>query len=229
MALQGRGRQRVAARQAQEVPAQGSHVTARLPRSFYARPAVEVAPELLGRVLVRILPDGTRLAARLVETEAYEPGDPASHSFVRVTPRNAVMFGAPGHLYVYFTYGNHWMMNAVTRSEGEGSAVLLRAAEPMEGAERMAELRGRGVLSELCSGPGKLAQAFGIDRAHDGEDLVRGDGVWIERGKPVDRGGFEAGIRVGVSAGLDRKWRFWVRGDPFVSRGRPGPPTRKKP
>src|SRR5712691_12608784 len=151
----------------------------RLSRSFYRRPAVEVAPDLLGSVLVRVLPDGLRLAGRIVETEAYEPGDPASHAFRGKTQRNAVMFGPPGHLYVYFTYGNHWMMNTVTRSRGEGSAVLLRATEPIEGVDAMARHRGRDSIRDLCSGPGKLAQALAVDRRHDGADLVGGDTIWI--------------------------------------------------
>jgi len=202
-------------------------VTARrLPRSFFARPALEVAPDLLGRVLVRRLPDGVRLAGRIVEAEAYEPGDPASHGFRGPTPRNLVMFGEPGHLYVYFTYGNHWMLNAVTRGPGEGSAVLLRALEPLAGLDRMARHRGRAQPRDLCSGPGKLAQALAVDRSQNGADLVRGDEVWIEGGAPPPPDRIASGIRVGVNVGADSPWRFWVAGDPFVSRGRPGPTTR---
>ncbi len=191
---------------------------------FFERPAIEVAPELLGRVLVRRLPDGTRLAGRIVETEAYEPGDPASHGFRGPTPRNASMFGPPGRLYVYFTYGHHWMMNVVTRPRGQGSAVLLRALEPLEGLAAMASARGRDHVGDLCSGPGKLAQALGVDRSHDGEDLVRGAVIWLEAGDPVGAERIEAGGRVGVSVGVDDPWRFVVSGDPFVSRGRVGPP-----
>jgi DNA-3-methyladenine glycosylase len=204
---------------------------ARLPRAFYARPSVEVAPALLGQLLVRILPDGTRLAARIVEAEAYEPGDPASHAFRGPTPRNGVMFGEPGHLYVYFTYGHHWMLNAVTRRAGEGSAVLLRAAEPIEGGERMAQHRGRTAPLDLCSGPGKLAQALGADRALNGEDLVRGTAIWLERNAPVAEADVSSGIRVGVNVGFDRPWRYWVAGSAYVSRGRPGPtgPRRLTP
>ena len=198
----------------------------RLPRAFYARPAVDVAPDLLGRLLIRRLPDGARLVARIVEAEAYEPGDPASHGFRGPTPRNLVMFGEPGHLYVYFTYGNHWMLNAVARGPGEGSAVLLRAAEPLAGLDRMARHRGRAGPRDLCSGPGKLAQALAADRSLNGADLVRGREVWIEEGDALPRAAIATGIRVGVNVGADRPWRFWVAGDPFVSRGRPGPTTR---
>jgi DNA-3-methyladenine glycosylase len=183
-----------------------------------------VAPDLLGRTLVRRLADGTRLAGRIVEVEAYEPGDPASHGFRRQTPRNATMFGPPGRLYVYFTYGNHWMMNVVTRAAGEPSAVLLRAAEPLEGLDEMAERRGRTRAVDLCSGPGKLCQAFGVDRSHDGEDLVRGSVAWLEVGEPAAPSAVAAGVRVGITAGLEQDWRFFLAGDAFVSRGRPGPP-----
>lgn len=185
-----------------------------------------MAPELLGRTLVRRSPDGTRIAGRIVETEAYEPRDPASHAFRGMTARNAVMFGAAGHLYVYFTYGNHWMMNVVTRREMEGSAVLLRALEPLHGLGSMASVRGRDRTLDLCSGPGKLAQALAVDRTHDGADLVRGTEVWIEAGSPTPRSDVATSVRVGIRVGLEHRWRFFVSGDPFVSRGRPGPPTR---
>jgi DNA-3-methyladenine glycosylase len=193
----------------------------RLPRSFYARSALRVAPELLGRVLVRRLADGTRLAARLVETEAYLPDDPASHAFRGPTPRNEVMFGPPGRLYVYFTYGNHWMMNAVTGRVGEGTAVLLRAAEPLQGLEVMAGHRGRDHPRDLCSGPGKLAKAFGITGAQNGHDLVAGPDVYVLEGSPVARSHVSRTTRVGVTLGAERRWRFIVTGDPFVSRARP--------
>jgi DNA-3-methyladenine glycosylase len=193
----------------------------RLPRSFYARSALKVAPELLGRVLVRTLADGTRLAARIVETEAYLPDDPASHAFRGMTPRNEVMFGSPGRLYVYFTYGNHWMMNAVTGRAGEGTAVLLRAAEPLQGLEVMAAHRGRDNPRDLCSGPGKLAKAFGVAGAQNGQDLVRASDVNILEGQAVARSRVSRTTRVGVTLGAERRWRFIVTGNPFVSRGRP--------
>lgn len=199
-------------------------MTSRLPRSFYARPAIEVAPDLLGHVLVRRLPDGTRLAARLVEVEAYEPDDPGSHAFRGMTTRNEVMFGPPGHLYVYFTYGMHFCMNAVTRRAGEGSAVLLRAGEPFEGLDEMRTRRARERDTDLCSGPGRFTQALGIERPENGVDLVGGDEAWVERGTRAGTVG--VGIRVGVHD-TTRSWRFWLEGNPYVSRGRPGPPSRK--
>lgn len=173
-----------------------------------------------------MLPDGERLSGAIVEAEAYEPGDPASHGYRGPTPRNASMFGPPGRLYVYFTYGQHWMMNVVTREAGTGSAVLIRALEPGEGRPRMAQHRGRADPHDLCSGPGKLAQALAVDRAFDGADLVRGCDVWLEAGVPVEPGQIDAGTRVGVRVGLDQDWRFVVRRSPWLSRGRPGSPSR---
>jgi DNA-3-methyladenine glycosylase len=181
-----------------------------------------VAPDLLGRVLVRRQGDGTRLAARIVETEAYEPEDPASHAFRGPTPRNAVMFADPGHLYVYFTYGMHFCMNVVTGRAGEGSAVLLRAAEPLEGLDTMRIRRGRDAVRELCTGPARLCQAFDVDRALDGADLVNGRELWIGDGTPVDVARIAAGPRIGIRVGVERPWRFTVKDDPFVSVRAPG-------
>ncbi|MBI4259298.1 MAG: DNA-3-methyladenine glycosylase [Actinobacteria bacterium] len=196
----------------------------RLPREFYARPSVEVAPDLLGRVLVRILPDGIRLAARIVETEAYREDDPASHSFRGRTARTEVMFGPPGRLYVYFTYGMWFCMNAVTGADGEGSAVLFRAAEPLEGIDRMTRLRRTGDPRLLLSGPARLCGGLGVSRVHDGADLVDGDGLLIEAGEPVAAADVLVGPRIGITAGVSRPWRFSLAGSPNVSRGRPGPP-----
>jgi DNA-3-methyladenine glycosylase len=197
---------------------------ARLPRSFYARAATEVAPDLLGQVLVRELPDGTRAAARIVEVEAYGPDDPASHAFRGMTPRNARMFGPPGRLYVYFTYGMHFCMNAVCGRAGQGTAVLFRAGEPLEGVEGMRVRRGRERILELCSGPGRFTQALGVTRSEDGADLVDGRSLWVERASRSEA--IVTGIRIGVRE-TRRSWRYWLEGNSFVSRGRPGPPTRK--
>jgi DNA-3-methyladenine glycosylase len=134
----------------------------RLGRRFYSRPSSVVAPALLGRVLVRCLPSGERLRARIVETEAYDEADPASHSYRGPTARNAVMFGEAGHLYVYFTYGMHHCMNVVTGRPGRGSAVLLRAAEPLDGIDRMRQLRGTQVVGNLCRVPARLTQALAV-------------------------------------------------------------------
>ncbi len=192
-----------------------------LPRSFYDREVTVVARDLLGRVLLRRLPNGRRLAVRLVEVEAYAPDDPASHSYRGPTPRNRSMFGPPGHLYVYFTYGMHHCLNVVTGPRGEGAAVLLRAGEPLEGLEEMAERRGTSDPRLLCSGPGRLAQALGISRELDGADLVRGRAVKLLEGEPVPPERVEVTTRVGINHGTERPWRFLVAGDPFVSRARP--------
>ena len=193
----------------------------RLPRSFFERPATAVAPELLGRVLVLAFPNGTRLAARLVEVEAYEEGDPASHSFRGRTPRNEVMFGPPGRLYVYFTYGMHLCSNVVTREDGRGSAVLLRAAEPLEGVEVMKSNRGSEDARLLCSGPARLTQALGIGRADNGVDLVRDRSLYLLSGEPLRARSIERSARVGVKVGTRSRWRFFERGSAFVSRGKP--------
>lgn len=188
-----------------------------LQRSFYARPSLEVAPDLLGRFLVRRLPEGT-VAGRIVECEAYQEDDPASHSFRGPTDRTAVMFGPPGHLYVYFTYGMHFCMNVVTGEDGEGSAVLLRAVEPTEGIEIMRERRGLADVRSLCAGPGRLAQAYGVTRVENGTDLVSAGDMFVEEGEPFGKESLGVGRRVGLSVAIDRPWRFYVMGSPFVSR-----------
>ena len=187
-------------------------------RRFYGRPSPGVARDLLGRLLVRRL-DGEVLTARIVETEAYQQDDPASHSFAGPTARNDVMFGPAGFLYVYFTYGMHFCMNVVTGRPGEGSAVLLRAAEPVSGLAVMA--RRRGVSSErlLCSGPARLTQAFGVARAQNGLDVVDGDELWIAAGRRTPDAEVVVGPRLGIRRAADVPWRFSVADSPYVSRG----------
>jgi DNA-3-methyladenine glycosylase len=189
-----------------------------LPREFYRRDARAVAPELLNKLLVR--DDGR--AGRIVEVEAYCGGeDPASHSFRGPTQRNAVMFGPPGHLYVYFTYGMHWCCNPVCGDDGEGVAVLLRALAPASGVPLMRAARGPAARRDidLCSGPAKLCEAMSITKSANGADLTTGDaGVWIaDDGTPPPTQPAN-GIRIGISAGVDHLWRWWVPGDPNVSR-----------
>lgn len=183
-----------------------------LPRSFFARPPAEVAPLLLGKLLQHR--DG-RLA-RLVEVEAYAQDDPAAHTFRGPTARNRTMFGPPGHLYVYFSYGVHWCANLVCDEEGVGAGVLLRAAEPLAGVARMQQARGRDAVRELCGGPGRLAQAFGIDRALDGSD-VTGPGLItvLDDGHAPD---MLACTRIGLSKNADAPLRFVVAGSPYLSR-----------
>jgi DNA-3-methyladenine glycosylase len=190
-----------------------------LPRRFYSGDARVVAPALLNKVLVA---GGRR--GRIVEVEAYAGSeDPGSHAFRGLTKRNAVMFGPPGHLYVYFTYGMHWCANAVCSPPGEATAVLIRALEPLAGVAEMRVARSRGQrrpLSDrdLCRGPARLCQALGIGGEADGADLVSSD-----RGLRIGDDGFEPPAspvittRVGLSAGADLPWRFAVPDSVYVS------------
>ena len=195
----------------------------KLPRRFYERPAVEVARELLGMTLVRKSAE-EHLRGRIVEVEAYTgETDPGSHAYRGPTPRTAVMFGAPGHLYVYFTYGMHYCVNVVTDVTGVAGAVLLRALEPLQGIERMRLRRANRPIAELCNGPGKLCQALDITREQNGLDLQGGE-VWIE-----DEGYKAAEIatttRIGLSQGQELPLRFFLVGSPYLSRGHPATPA----
>ena len=190
-----------------------------LARSFYDRDALDVAPELLNKVIVRT-GDGPRLAARLVEVEAYRGADdPGSHAYRRRTPRNATMFGRPGRLDVYFSYGNHWCMNAVCGPGEQPHAVLLRAAAPLAGVDAMHDRRPAARRDrDLCSGPGRLGQAFGIDRTLDGADLVRGALRIVDDGvAPPAAPGVSRRIGLGAGKGDDLLLRFYVPGDANVS------------
>ncbi len=190
-----------------------------IPRPFFARSGPEVAPELLNKLLVR----GGRVG-RIVEVEAYAGAvDPASHAFRGRTARNATMFGPAGHLYVYFTYGMHFCANVVCGAEGEASAVLLRALTAVDGIEEMRAARGPAGRRDrdLCSGPGKLCQAFGLDRSFDGADLVTGGlGVTVDDDgtPPPARPGVSG--RIGISVAGDVPWRFYVAGAVGLSRSR---------
>jgi len=192
-------------------------VTRALTRRWFERPATAVAPALIGRQLARRFADGSIARVRIVETEAYEPDDPASHSFRGPTPRNHVMFGSAGHLYVYLIYGMHHCLNVVTGRPGDASAVLLRAAEPLENLPRMAANRGVADARALCRGPGRLAHALGVDRSFDGIDLLSSDVLWIDPGTPVARGRLDVTPRVGISVGTERPWRWLEAGSPWAT------------
>jgi DNA-3-methyladenine glycosylase len=182
-------------------------VSAALGRSFFERDSVRVAPELLGCTVT-----ANGVTVRLTEVEAYREDDPASHSFRGETKRTAVMFGPPGFLYVYFTYGMHYCANLVCGPDGSGAAVLLRAGEVVEGVEAARERRGANISDrDLARGPARLAQALGWDREDDGRDMIgavhRGDGA----------AAVSAGPRTGITKAADTAWRFWIPGDRFVS------------
>ncbi|MDY6766535.1 MAG: DNA-3-methyladenine glycosylase [Candidatus Nanohaloarchaea archaeon] len=183
---------------------------------FFARDPDTVARDLLGRDLVH--DTGIELCGRIVETEAYRgPDDPASHASGGRTDRNAPMFGEPGRAYIYISYGIHHMLNVVTGGTGSPSAVLLRAVEPLEGVERMQANRGVDARAELCSGPGKLCEAFGITKEHNKVDLTAGH-LRIEEGEQVPPERTVEDTRIGVSGGEDLKLRFFVGDSRFVSR-----------
>lgn len=201
----------------------------RLERSFFARPARQVAAELLGKRLVRLV-NGRRLAGIIVETEAYcdaaEPdlachGDRANQG--KPTPRTAVMFGPAGVAYVYFTYGMHWMFNIVTGQPGEANAVLIRALEPVEGIEQMMVNRNGRSHRQLTNGPAKLAQALAIDKSLNGANLCTPDGViWLESTLAVLPEAIATGPRIGLGQTpepwLSIPWRYWLRDNPYVSK-----------
>ncbi|HVF13455.1 MAG TPA: DNA-3-methyladenine glycosylase [Acidimicrobiales bacterium] len=187
-----------------------------LARDFYRRPSLEVAPDLLNKVLVR----GSR-SGRIVEVEAYcGADDPASHAFRGRTARNATMFGPPGHLYVYFTYGMHFCANVVCGEEGEAGAVLLRGLTPMSGLEEMRAARPTARRDrDLCAGPARLCLALGIDRAFDGADLVTSDaGVQVADDGVAPPAVPAASGRIGLKVAADRPWRLYVPGAPGLSR-----------
>jgi DNA-3-methyladenine glycosylase len=194
----------------------------RLGRTFFRRPTERLARDLLGCVLVH--GRGTeRVAGRIVETEAYlASGDPASHSHRGPTRRNASMFGRPGLAYVYLIYGMHHCLNVVSAEDGVGEAVLIRALEPLAGLDVMRARRGGVRDRELCRGPGKLAQAFGLTLEHDGLDLCRGPlGVWPGGGRwgaLPEAADIEVGPRVGIRRAADLPLRFRVGGSEWTSR-----------
>jgi DNA-3-methyladenine glycosylase len=190
-------------------------------REFFDRTVHEVARELIG---CRLAVGET--AGVIVETEAYEASDPACHAYIGRTARNEVLFGPPGHVYVYLSYGIHSLLNFVTEPEGTASAVLIRALEPTEGVELMHERRGRGEIEQLCSGPGKLTEALGVGLSLNGADLFEPP---FELSDP--EGAFAAlevvtGPRIGITKAAELPWRYSVAGSRFVSKPWPAPVTK---
>jgi DNA-3-methyladenine glycosylase len=190
----------------------------RLDRTFYSRPTLDVARDLLGQIVVSHTPEG-RTSGTIVETEAYlGSDDPASHAARLRQGRVEAMWGEPGIAYVYRSYGIHAMLNIVTEPTGQTGAVLIRALEPREGIDLMQRRRGTDRLTLLCSGPGRLCQALGIGLDWHGTDLVTSDGLWIAHGEAVDDVSISG--RIGISRGQEHPWRFWDTGNPHVSAHR---------
>jgi DNA-3-methyladenine glycosylase len=205
-------------------------MTERLESLFFARPAQQVAPDLLGKRLARCLPNGRLLSGLIVETEAYGDvggqdmachGDRTNHG--RPTRRTAVMFGPAGFAYVYFTYGMHWLFNIVTGQPGQSGAVLIRALEPLDGLEEMQRRRDGRSRHQLTNGPAKLAQALAIDQALNGANLCAPDGViWLEDAPLAAPQAIYTGPRIGLGKTpepwLSMPWRFWLGNNPHVSK-----------
>jgi DNA-3-methyladenine glycosylase len=181
-----------------------------LDRTFFGRDVVGVARDLIGATL---LVDG--IGGVIVETEAYDREDPASHSFAGPTPRNAAMFGPPGNAYVYRSYGIHWCLNFVCGAEGHGAAILVRALAPTSGLDTMRARRGVDDERLLRAGPGRLCQALGITRAHDGLPLDQPPFQLEARTTAVD---IVAGPRIGITKGVEAPWRFGLAGSAYLSR-----------
>jgi DNA-3-methyladenine glycosylase len=187
----------------------------RLKRAELPKTTLPLARYLIGKTLVHDLAP-VRLAGRIVETEAYLVGDAAAHSFRGETPRNRSLFLERGHAYVYFIYGNHFMLNVSSGPRGTGEGVLLRAAEPLEGIQKMRELRGTERLRDLARGPGRLAEAFEIDRKMDGADFCGNGILWL--GSAVrPTGTIGTSVRIGITKEAHRPLRFYERGSAFVS------------
>jgi DNA-3-methyladenine glycosylase len=187
----------------------------RLRRTELPVDTVDLARYLIGKIAIHDT-DGGRLSGRIVETEAYPVGDPASHAFRGHTPHNGSMFLARGHAHVYLTYGSAIMFNVVSEAAGIGAGVLLRALEPLDGIDRMERLRGGASLLDLARGPGRLSQALQIDLGQDGLDLCAAGPLWLgARGRAA--GAIGTSVRIGLTRNVDRKLRFYERGNPYVS------------
>jgi DNA-3-methyladenine glycosylase len=186
-----------------------------LRRSELPSETIELARFLIGKVVVHDLPAG-RVSGRIVETEAYPPGDPAGHHFRGPTPRIRSMYLAPGHVYVFFNYGAHFMLNVVSEPEDVAAAILIRALEPLEGVEIMQRYRKSTRLLDLTRGPGRLAQALQINRRHDGLDLCAPGPLWLGA---IDyaTGPIGKTVRIGITRAADKLLRFVERGNPYVS------------
>lgn len=202
--------------------------TDRLPRSFFDRTVLEVAPDLLGRLVVHDTPEGA-VTARLTEVEAYDgPNDPGSHAFRGRSKRNGTMFGPPGHVYVYFTYGMYHCMNLVCGPIGMPTGILLRAAEITEGSDLARKRRPTAKNDrDLARGPARLVESLAVTRSDDGADICSTGPLTIHHGEPPPEGFIRTGPRVGLRDAPDYPWRFWIDGEPTVSTYRPHVPKRR--
>ena len=190
-----------------------------LERPFYEQPTLVIAQQLLGKFLVHRL-EGWDLAGKIVETEAYiGEDDPACHAAVGRTSRNEVMFGSAGYAYVYFIYGMHYCLNVVTEQEGFPAAVLIRAIESISGIDKMKELRKTQKIDQLTNGPGKICQAFNINRLSNGLDFC-GNVLFIANGDKIESSEIVKSNRIGIKAGLNHKWRFYIKDSSFVSQNK---------
>jgi DNA-3-methyladenine glycosylase len=189
----------------------------KLSGEYYLQPTLEIARDLLGKIIVRRY-RGKFIAGRIVETEAYiGEDDPACHASVGMTKRNRVMYLAGGHAYVYFTYGMHYCFNVVTEEEGFPAAVLIRAVEPVYGIDLMKKNRGLSSIFSLTNGPAKFCEAFGIDLKFNGESLL-GNRIFIIESQDREKFEVRQSPRIGVKTGLDKKWRFFIKDNPYVSK-----------
>lgn len=200
-----------------------------LPSSFFDRPTLVVARDLLGRHLVHERPSGERLVGRIVETEGYTQDDPAFHGWGLVDPHTGLLkpegrgrdlFTHPGRAYVYLIWGRYWLLNVVTEPEGIGGAVLIRAVEPVEGERMMRERRDVRRPVDVSNGPGKLTIALGIDDRFHGRDLTAPP-LYFEAGAPVPDARVATSCRIGLTRGVEHPWRYFVAGHPYVSPGTP--------
>ncbi len=196
----------------------GSFSPELLPVTFYLQPTVEVAQALLGKILVHRTEQGV-IAGIIVETEAYCQNDPACHASRGLTARNAAMFGPPAHAYIYQVH-THLMLNAITQPEGVGEGVLIRAVEPVLGVELMRSHRQLDDIRKLCSGPGKLAKAYGLIKQQNGSSLMNG-ALTLHDSDAVPTDNICCGSRIGISQGQEYPWRFWIQGSPYISRPAP--------
>lgn len=182
----------------------------RLRRSFFDRPVLEIAPELIGATLLVNGAGGT-----IVEVEAYHHTDPAAHSYNGQTPRNAVMFGPPGFLYVYRSYGIHWCMNFVCEQEGSAAAILIRALQPTQGLAAMKRRRGLTEERQLCSGPGKVCEALGVTHKHNGLPLDKAPFELRARDEDCE---VAIGVRIGITKAAELPWRYGLKGSRYLSK-----------